>query len=114
MLARWIFAGIAVVAVAVWPRSPRWAAVALGAGAASAAVAGVAVARDTLVSVGPMLAFLTVALGVAGWPSALASRNERPDGSREPAEEAPVGSTRSFAPPRRFSPASSLWTARSC
>jgi Na+/H+ antiporter NhaD/arsenite permease-like protein len=66
MVVRWIFAGIAVVAVAVWPRSARWAAVALGAGAASAAVAGGVVARDTLVSVGPMLAFLTVALGVAG------------------------------------------------
>ncbi|HEY7076165.1 MAG TPA: SLC13 family permease [Solirubrobacteraceae bacterium] len=60
-----IIAGIAVAAVALAPRS-RWSAfVALAAGAASVLLAGRWVARDTLVSVGPMLLFLTAALGVA-------------------------------------------------
>jgi arsenical pump membrane protein len=66
MIVRLILAAVAVVAVALWPRSRLSAVAALGAGAGSAAVAGVAVARDTLLSVAPMLAFLTAALAVAG------------------------------------------------
>ena len=70
MVIRLIFAAVAVGAVAVRPRS-RWSAVvALAAGVASAVVAGIGVAWDTVVSVVPMLAFLTVALGAA----ALAAR----------------------------------------
>ena len=65
MIIRLIIAGIAVGAVALAPRS-RWSALAaLAAGAASTLVAGGSVARDTLVSVGPMLLFLTAALAVA-------------------------------------------------
>src|SRR5215813_7123032 len=65
MVNRLIIAGIAVAAVALAPRS-RWSALAaLAAGAASALLAGGWVARDTLVSVGPMLLFLTAALSVA-------------------------------------------------
>jgi arsenical pump membrane protein len=65
MLIRLIIAGIAVAAVALAPRS-RWSALAaLACGAASILVAGGSVARDTLVSVGPMLLFLTAALAVA-------------------------------------------------
>jgi len=66
MLVRLILAAVAVAAVAWRPRS-RWAAmVALCAGAASAELAGGQVVRETVVSVAPMLAFLTVALGAAG------------------------------------------------
>jgi Na+/H+ antiporter NhaD/arsenite permease-like protein len=65
MVIRLIIAGIAVAAVAAAPRS-RWSALAaLAAGAGSVLLAGGSVARDTLVAVGPMLLFLTVALGVA-------------------------------------------------
>lgn len=55
-----------MAAVASRPRSRWCAAAALAAGAASAAVAGGSVVRDTLVSVAPMLAFLAAALGLAG------------------------------------------------
>jgi arsenical pump membrane protein len=65
MISRLILAGIAVAAVALWPRSPRSAAVALAAGGLSALLAGAGVARDALVATAPMLAFLTAALGLA-------------------------------------------------
>ncbi|HEY7073893.1 MAG TPA: SLC13 family permease [Solirubrobacteraceae bacterium] len=65
MVIRLIIAGIAVAAVALAPRS-RWSAfAALTAGAVSVLLVGGSVARDTLVAVGPMLLFLTAALGVA-------------------------------------------------
>ena len=65
MLSRVILAAIAVSAVACRPRSRGSAAVALGAGALSAFVAGWGVAVDTVRSIGPMLLFLTAALGLA-------------------------------------------------
>jgi Na+/H+ antiporter NhaD/arsenite permease-like protein len=65
MVIRLIIAGFAVAVVALAPRS-RWSALAaLAAGAVSVLLSGVWVARDTLVSVGPMLLFLTAAFGVA-------------------------------------------------
>jgi Na+/H+ antiporter NhaD/arsenite permease-like protein len=64
MVIRLIIAGIAVAAVALAPRSGWSALAALTAGAA-AILAGGSVARNTLVSVGPMLLFLSAALGVA-------------------------------------------------
>jgi arsenical pump membrane protein len=65
MIIRFIIAGIAVAAVALAPRSGRSALAALAAGAAATLLAGASVARDTVTSVGPMLLFLTAALGVA-------------------------------------------------
>src|SRR5689334_15540485 len=65
MVIRLIIAGIAVAAVALAPRSGWSALAALTAGIAAMLHAGGSVARDTLVSVGPMLLFLTAALGVA-------------------------------------------------
>jgi Na+/H+ antiporter NhaD/arsenite permease-like protein len=65
MVIRLIIAGFAVGVVALAPRS-RWSALAaLAAGAVSVLLSGGWVARDTLVSVGPMLLFLTAALGLA-------------------------------------------------
>jgi Na+/H+ antiporter NhaD/arsenite permease-like protein len=65
MVIRLILAGLAVAAVALAPRS-RWSAfVALGAGALAVLVGGAWIARETLVSVGPVLLFLTAAIGVA-------------------------------------------------
>lgn len=75
MVIRLIFAGIAVAAVALAPRS-RWSALAaLAAGTASVLATGMWVARDTLLAIGPMLLFLTAALGVA----ALAERAGLPE-----------------------------------
>jgi arsenical pump membrane protein len=64
MVIRLIIAGIAVAAVALAPRS-GWSALAALTAGAVAILAGGSVARDTLVSVGPMLLFLSAALGVA-------------------------------------------------
>ncbi len=66
MVIKLIFAAAAVAAVAFRPQSRRSAAVALAAGTASALVAGGGVARDAVVSVAPMLVFLTAALALAG------------------------------------------------
>lgn len=65
MVIRLIIAGIAVAAVALAPRSGWSALAALVAGVASILVGGGWLARETLVSVGPMLLFLTAALAVA-------------------------------------------------
>lgn len=65
MLSRIILAAVAVAAVAIWPRSRKSAAVALGAGLVSALLAGWGVAADTARATGPMLAFLTAALTLA-------------------------------------------------
>jgi len=65
MVIRVILAALAVGAVASRPRSSRSAAVALVAGAGSAALAGGVVVRDAVISVAPMLVFLTAALGAA-------------------------------------------------
>ena len=65
MVIRFIIAGIAVAAVALAPRSRGSALGALACGAATLPVTGASVAVDKLLSVGPMLLFLTAALGVA-------------------------------------------------
>lgn len=65
MLSRVILAGVAVAAVAIWPRSRASAAVALTAGAASALLGGWGVAADAVWATGPMLVFLTAALTAA-------------------------------------------------
>src|SRR5919108_1711253 len=67
MLSRLILASVAVGAVSLRPRSRLWAGVALGAGAASAALAGKGVARGAAEALWPMLAFLTIALAAAAW-----------------------------------------------
>ena len=66
MLSRFILAAVAVGAVSLRPRSSRWAAVALAAGAVSAGLAGGAVAVATVEATAPMLVFLAVALAAAG------------------------------------------------
>ena len=65
MVIKFIIAGIAVAAVALAPRSRGSALGALACGATTLPVTGASVAVDTLLSVGPMLLFLTAALGVA-------------------------------------------------
>src|SRR5438093_2438820 len=59
MVIRFILAGVAVVAVAGWPRSRLGAAAALGAGVLSGGI--IAAAAEAA----PMLLFLTAALGLA-------------------------------------------------
>jgi Na+/H+ antiporter NhaD/arsenite permease-like protein len=65
MLSRFILAGVAVVAVAGWPRSRAAASAALAAGLASAVVAGGGVIQAAASATVPMLLFLTVALSLA-------------------------------------------------
>ena len=60
MIMRFILAGVAVVAVAGWPRSRVGAATALAVGALAGGIFAAAAAAA------PMLVFLTAALGVAG------------------------------------------------
>jgi Na+/H+ antiporter NhaD/arsenite permease-like protein len=60
-----ILAAVAVAAVGTRPRSRVSAALALAAGIASILVTGWSVALDTLRATGPMLVFLTTALGLA-------------------------------------------------
>src|SRR5919201_148487 len=67
MLSRIILALVAVGAVSLRPRSRLCAAVALGAGATSAALAGNGVAQKATEALWPMLAFLTAALAAAAW-----------------------------------------------
>jgi Na+/H+ antiporter NhaD/arsenite permease-like protein len=60
-----ILAAVAVVGVAIWPTRRLSAAIALTAGLLSTLVAGWSVAEDALRATGPMLIFLTAAIGVA-------------------------------------------------
>jgi Na+/H+ antiporter NhaD/arsenite permease-like protein len=65
MLSRFILAGVAVTAVAGWPRSRAAALAALAAGMASAVLAGGGVFEAAASATVPMLLFLTAALSLA-------------------------------------------------